>query len=313
MLTYLALRGLSFLVPLVPPWLGYRWASLLGELSYCMLWRPRRNVAANLRRVLGESASAAERRAAARSVFRTGAMNYYDLFRVPRLDLERLRQLISVRGWEHVDMSLRGGKGVILVAPHLGNLDVVAHIAVLRSVPCTIPTEHLRPRCVLNLVTRMRAGRGLTIVPIDGSASPARIVYQALRRNELVGIIGDRDVQANGLPVLFFGQLTSFPSGPVALALRTGAPLHAARALRVKGGAFDIEVTPPLDLPRSGDAKRNVQLGTQMLAESLESFIRQTPGQWVVFEPVWPDRGNEADLGASVEVGADLEKRLRHG
>lgn len=313
MLTYLALRCLSFLVPLLPPWLGYRLAILLGDLSYCLLWRTRRSVAANLRRVLPESASAAQRRAVARSVFRTGAMNHYDLFRVPRLDLDRLRQLITVRGWEHLDVSFRRGKGAIVVVPHLGNLDVVGQIAVLLSVPCTIPTEHVRPQRLLDLVTSMRASRGLSIVPIDRGASAARIIYQALRRNELVGIVGDRDVQAHGLPVLFFGQLTSFPSGPVALALRTGAPLHAGRTLRIEGGAFEVEITPPLDLPHTGDAKQTVRLGTQLVAATLEGFIREAPGQWVVFEPVWPDGGNREDLGDSLEAGGGLGKRLLHG
>ena len=313
MVTYLALRCLSFLVPLLPLWLGYRIAILLGDLSYRLDGRARRNVAANLRRVLGDGTPTAERRAVMRSIFRTGALNYYDLFRVPRLDLGRLAHLIDVQGWEHIEVALRNGRGAIVVAPHLGNLDIVGHVTVLRSVPCTIPTEHVRPRRLLDLVTKLRASGGLRIVPIDGAPSAVRALYQALRRNELVGIIGDRDVRANGVPVLFFGQLTSFPGGPVALALRTGAPLLPARALRVGAGAFRVLIMPPLDLPRTGDAKSDVRSGTQLLAVTLERFIGEAPGQWVVFEPVWPDPGHQEKQKESVEVSGDFGKRLLHG
>jgi KDO2-lipid IV(A) lauroyltransferase len=308
MLTYLALRLLSIIVPMLPFWFGYRLFHFLGDASFLLHSRARRNVAANLRRVLGDEVDDVERQVVARSIFRTAALNYYDLFRVPRLDLDRLATLISVRGWEYVEQARSGGKGAIIVAPHLGNLDVVGQLTVIKGVPCTIPTEHVQPERLLKLVTAMRSSRGLTIVPIDGSAGPARTLYQALRRNEVVGIVADRDVQANGLRVPFFGAITQFPSGPVALALRTGAPVLPARALRRDKGRYDLKVAPPLALPRTGDAKRDVQSGTELLALALEGFIRETPGQWVVFEPVWPQSGEKQESGEPVHLGGDVLK-----
>lgn len=287
MLTYIAFRALSVVVPLLPPRLGYALATALGDVGCWLSPRARRSVQANLRRVLGDGAGPAER-AAVKSVFRTAALNYYDLFRVPRLDLRKLERALVVRGWEHVEQARQEGKGVILVGPHLGNLDVVGQIAVLRSVPCVVPTERLRSERLLNLVSAIRASRGLRIVPTDGRATAGRILVDALRRNELVGIIGDRNVQGNGMPVRFFGEVTDFPTGPVVLALRTGAPLLAGRAIRGRDRTFDIEITPPLELPRSGDFKNDVRLGTELLAAVLERFIREAPGQWIVFEPVWP-------------------------
>lgn len=306
MLTYLALRLLSITVPLLPPRLGHALFGFIGDFAYCVGWRSRQNVSANLLRVLGSRASQRQRRAAIRDVFRTAALNYYDLFRVPRLNAAKLETLLRVYGWEHVDSARRHGKGVLIVAPHLGNLDIVGQVAVLRDVPCTIPTEHLRSDRLRQLVTATRASLGLRIVPVDGTAGPLRVLYQALRRNELVGIVGDRDLQGHGLIVPFFDEPVRFPNGSVTLALRTGAPLLPGRAMRLADGSYRVDITPPLDFPRTGDLKRDVQLGTEMVAKALERFIRDTPGQWVVFQPVWKEQRSVTNCRAPLGIGGDL-------
>ena len=50
----------------------------------------------------------------------------------------------------------------------------------------------------------------------------------ALRNNEVVCLLADRDLTGDGVEVEFFGERTTLPGGPAMLALRGGAPLLPA-------------------------------------------------------------------------------------
>lgn len=284
MLVYLALRVASVLVPLLPASIGYRLASVGGELFYFLRPRLRRNVEDNLRRVLRDAADDGQWRAAVHEVFRTQAKNLYDLFRLPKLQVAALEELVEVQGWEHVEAALEAGRGMVAAVPHLGNLEVVSHVAVARSKPLTVPVERLRPEALFRLMMRLRTRWGLKLVPLDSGA--LRALHRALRRNEIVGIAADRDIQKIGARVHLFGEETTIPDAPVVLALRTGAKLVPVCMTRRKTG-FRLDIYPPLRLVETGDTRQDVQVNTQRLATVLEGMIRQHPGQWVVFEPVW--------------------------
>ena len=49
-----------------------------------------------------------------------------------------------------------------------------------------------------------------------------RAVLGALRRNQIVCLLSDRDLTGDGVEVEFFGERTTLPAGPATLALRTG-------------------------------------------------------------------------------------------
>ena len=89
-------------MPLVPPSLGYRLFTRIGDLSYDKGTTARQNVDDNLRHVLGEQADPARTASVAREIFRNQARNYYDLFRVASLSEEKIRQLVTVHGLEPV-------------------------------------------------------------------------------------------------------------------------------------------------------------------------------------------------------------------
>ena len=88
----------------------------------------------------------------------------------------------------------------------------------------TAVAERARAARALRLVRRPARGRsGLTIVPLDREAGGA--LLRTLRDGKLVGLLCDRDIAGNGVEVEFFGERTTLPAGPAALALRTGAPI----------------------------------------------------------------------------------------
>jgi len=125
------------------------------------------------------------------------------------------------------------------------------------------------------------------MLPVGKSA--LRELFLALRRNEVVGLVTDRDLTGTGPTIEFFGTPTQFPDGVAALAVRTGAPILIAIASRRPDGRFDalFEPVPPVTL--TGDPKADVLLLTQAIARRLEYHIAIHPEQWTVFQKRWPE------------------------
>ena len=126
---------------------------------------------------------------------------------------------------------------------------------------------------------------GMTVVPTGPNAGTA--VTKALRENQIVCLLSDRDIERNGVDVEFFGERTTLPGGPATLALRSGAPLLPATCY-FDGASHHGVVLPPLDTTRRGKLREDVARVTQDLAHALEILIRREPTQWHLLQPNWP-------------------------
>ena len=82
--------------------------------------------------------------------------------------------------------------------------------------------------------------------------------------------------------VTLFGRPATLPEGPLRLASASGAPIVPAFAARVGHRRYEIQVDPPLRLPRRpSDAE--LDAASQRLADSLAAFVRVRPTQWFNF------------------------------
>src|SRR5216683_3066052 len=111
----------------------------------------------------------------------------------------------------------------------------------------------------------------------------------ALRNNEVVGLVSDRDVTGSGPTIEFFGAPTQFPDGVAALAVRTGAPILIAIATRRHDGRFDALFEPLRHVELTGDARADVVRLTRAVAGRLEYHIASHPEQWTVFQKRWAE------------------------
>jgi KDO2-lipid IV(A) lauroyltransferase len=105
--------------------------------------------------------------------------------------------------------------------------------------------------------------------------------------------------------VEFFGERLLLPAGPVTLALRTGAALLPCAVYFETGANRRVGfIRPPLQLPRRGRLRDDVQRGTQLLAVELEALIARAPTQWHLMQPNWP-----SDLAAQPSEREDPRER----
>lgn len=187
---------------------------------------------------------------------------------------------LSISGLEHLEKAGKAGTGAILVLPHLGNWEPAALSGRRAGIEIAAVAERLPNRRLTKWFVRMRAQYGITIIP-HGRTS-MRHVEGAIRRGAAVALLCDRDLSGRGVKVTFFGEETTLPAGPAALALKTGAPMVTA-ATFFEGDGHRVDINE-----LSLDGVDDVGGVTQRIATALEGIIRQAPEQWHLFQPNWP-------------------------
>jgi lauroyl/myristoyl acyltransferase len=252
-------------------------------------------VARHLRRADPSLTGLALRRAVNRT-FESYAAYWLEAFRLPTLTPAELDAGMSYEGYEHLERSLHRGKGTILVLPHLGGWEWTGFwFTRVVGVPITAVVERLEPPELFEWFTEFRTRLGMHIVPLGADAG--REVIKALKRNDLVCLLSDRDIDGSGVPVEFFGERTTLPAGPATLALRTGADLVPGAMFQQPRGGHHAVVRPPMAVERRGGLREDVARITQDIAHELESLIRIDPTQWHLMSPNWPS-DHEALAGA---------------
>ena len=273
-------RAAEWALPRLPPaWQGPI-SEIVGTIAYVAAPRGREAVRANLAII------APEKSLSARRVFVNQVRQYLEVFQIPRLDRARFDAIVRVEGWEHFLCAERLGKGVIFGSAHLGPIALVGQILMQRGYTLTLPAEKTDSE-FMHAVNRARQAQGLVLVPVDSALG----IHRVIRDGGVIGILADRAVTGVGERVEFFGRPALLPSAQVALALRTGAALVPAFAWREKG-LLVARIEEPLELVSTGDRDTDVRAGVRRFAARLESYIREHPEQWTVFEPVWDSNGS---------------------
>jgi KDO2-lipid IV(A) lauroyltransferase len=132
----------------------------------------------------------------------------------------------------------------------------------------------------------LRMSKGLKLVPIDG---PLLDLIRSLKKGEVIGIAGDRDITATGRIVDFFGYPARLPDGHLRLALKTGAPLVAGFSRRNPDHTYHAYFLPAFSLPTEGSETARLEAGMQFIVSEMEKAIRRNPEQWTVTVSNWVD------------------------
>ena len=216
-----------------------------------------------------------------------------DFISFPHLNVNRvvrnLRDLSECEGgWQHCMLSaLQAGRGALLVTAHFGNWDmagaILAHFHPVSAVAETFSDKQLN-----QLLQDQRREKGIGIIPMGSSARP---ILRILQQNQFAAIVVDRPVAENeGTEVTFFGRKTYVPSGPAALALKSGAAIVPAFVWYGHHDKFYARAFRPIFPQQGKNSERAAEISrlTQRIYDVLEVIIREWPTQWYMFRQFWP-------------------------
>ena len=262
----------------------------LGRLAYHLAGGLRRTGERNLELAfpdLGQD----ERTRLLRGTFRSLGRQLGVFSRFPRETAESLREIVEydAEDVKLLDVARERGRGVIFLTAHLGAWEVLsfAHSAFYSPLHFLVrPIDNPR---VEELIEGIRTRFGNQ--PIDKKAA-ALAAMRLLRRGGTLGILADLNTQTReGVFVPFFGRLACTTAGAATLALRTDATVIPCCAPWDESrGKFVFRGGPVLELVRTGDDARDVELNTARFTAAIEQQVRRFPDQWLWIHKRWKTR-----------------------
>lgn len=134
----------------------------------------------------------------------------------------------------------------------------------------------------------MRESCGYETLP---KSDASQGVTSRLKQNILVGILSDLSPRSDAVPVEFFGRTAGATRGPAVFALRAGAPVIPAFAVRLENWTrHKLIIEEPLSLIRTGDISEDVARNTQLFQSVIERYVRRYPEQWLWMQKRWKIR-----------------------
>lgn len=190
---------------------------------------------------------------------------------------------------EAVRRGLARGKGLIVVAGHIGNWELLARRMAVLAQPNGVIAKRNGDARLNRLVERFRAGGGVRTLWRDDPET-GRELIKLFRAGGTLGILIDQDTKVQGVFVPFFGRLAFTPRAVGDLALRFGATVLVGTSHRRGPRAGDGHELEMLELPYDRvptDREAEVLRLTAAAAAHQEAVIRRYPSEWVWMHRRW--------------------------
>ncbi|MDJ0663706.1 MAG: phosphatidylinositol mannoside acyltransferase [Acidimicrobiia bacterium] len=284
-LPYWAYLGFVGLLGMLPEAAIRFVGSGLGRVAWYLAPGRRRLVQRHLRRILGTDEGIKER---SKAMFASYGRYWAEVFWLRPNRIPNLVARATIENEGALGEAFSQGKGMLLILPHMGNWEVAGAVARDLGMPVLSAAENLPNPLITQWFLDVREMAGMDIVLTGRGARATGALMQRLKDGGTVALLGDRDVTGRGLPVTFFGEETTMPAGPIALAVKTGAPVLVVGSYFEDGPGHRYVVSDPLPLPEAGTQEEKVAAGVQLLADALEERILRKPEDWHLFVPNWP-------------------------
>ncbi len=326
MATYWMWRIAAAVVPRVPLAIARPLFTTIGALAWVFAGETRRRAERNLRHIPALAANTKELQDAVRGVFVTSALNYLDFLRGRSLTQDEIELGWTVEDEDVFDAALAEGRGVVLLGAHFGNMEIAASRLAYRLAnrhAIIVPVERMRPERLFELFCTLRNHHNMRVVAGD-SREALREMTETVKAGGILLIVGDRHILGGGARVNFFGEPSTFATAPMALALRTGAPIICAFSWRTgpetAHGVYyrlawekTARSKPQAGAPR-GSRDEQILPALRAYVRRLEAVIAAHPEAWVsALAPVWEASTREQQASVTPARRQDAEGTSRHG
>jgi predicted LPLAT superfamily acyltransferase len=285
-----ALRLIFAIMPRVPRFLHPPVAAVTALIFFLILKRERRAVTGNLRRVSGKRGLALQWKVY--KVFYSFCDLMVSYCFVPQATHSQLLGMLveSEDGGAKIDECLAAGNGLIVWTAHLGNWEFASRLLAMHGTVNVARVVEDKPAEII--LRNLMANERLKTVDLKGGVPATIELLQALRRNEIVAIQGDRVYQRHTFEVPFFSQPTSFPLGPFLLSQVSGAPMLPVFVIRRGWLRYCALIGDPIPAVTSRVTGCEEGAGLREAMCVAVSFLEKTLtthyDQWMNFFDFWP-------------------------
>lgn len=243
------------------------------------------NILPNARRLLGESSTRAQRWDLGLAVL----YNFFDFIcdvgqSVGKTRKEILSRIECVEGEQNYREARAPRKGAIVLTAHMGSFEVGT--AALLEHEQRVHVVFRRDAFGLFERTRSKLRRQLGVIeqPVDEGLTTWMKLREALGNDEVVLLQGDRVLPGQkGQAVPILGGHMLIPTGPLKLALASGAPIVPIFSIRQPDGRIRLFIEPAI----WARDEQSFEAGLGAIRNVLEKYLRRFPEQWLMIHKAW--------------------------
>ncbi len=296
-LEYALARSILSGLGLLPRRAAIAFGLFIGRLGYLMPGNLRRTGKRNLEIAFPDMPEW-ERNRLLRGCFASLGRLLGEFSQLPKATPEKLRQLIEYDevGLAHLREAERNKRGVIFLTGHLGCWELHSFGWSALEYPLSFLVRPLDNERIEEMIEAVRTKFGNRAID---KQSAARQSLRVLREGGTLGILSDLNTQTReGVFVPFFGKLACTTAGIATLALKTDAVVIPTCAIwNQKRNRYFFHGDPPVDLVRTGDHEKDIEVNTANFAAAVERMVRLYPDQWLWIHKRWKTRPpGEPDL-----------------
>lgn len=210
---------------------------------------------------------------------------FFELMYLPNLSNDQISSMIETEDSRFIIDSYKKNKGLIFLTGHIGSWEIAALTsAAVGGIPMNLLAQPQSNKYITDWLKSARGRFGNKVLELGLSV---RHVYEAIKKGELVGIVGDQRGPRDGVRVKFFDKDTYLYPGAVSFALKAGCPIILSVVIRKDDGNYKaiMEQLSFDNLPDDNNS-RITELNQRYIS-FIEKFVRQYPDQYFWMHKIW--------------------------
>jgi len=272
---------------LIPRQCAVKLGNFIGEVLFLVARKHREIALNNLTQAFGHEKNPHEIRMLGKQVFKNLGQILFEIGWSLRLKPQDFHKHFRIQGLHNLEAAFEKGKGVIGLAAHMGNWELLPVICFMAGYPASTLYRQFDFSPLNHFFIKNRSRFGMKMIP---NTRAALSILRSLKKGKAVTMLMDQNVDwYEGVCVDFFDKRACTNKGMAFLALRTRTPVVPVFLVR-EGNGFIGEFGPEIPLIETGDLTKDVEETTRQYNIVIENFIRRYPEQWFWVHQRWKTR-----------------------
>lgn len=197
-------------------------------------------------------------------------------------------------GEEYIrEMAEKGGG--LLIGAHIGNWEIAGQLLERIETPVHILMLEAEHEKIKTLLEEVMTKKRMSIIPIKDDFSHLFLIKEALQRNEIVAMHGDRFMEGSKTIMKeFMGRNAKFPEGPFYLSVKYNKPVIFVSAVKETNRHYHFYATKPYIFSNTQIPKEErISKLLDLYVEDLQKTLLKYPEQWFNYYYFWEPQENE--------------------
>lgn len=186
---------------------------------------------------------------------------------------------------------MAAGQGGFLIGAHIGNWEIAGQLLERIDTKVHILMLEAEHEKIKQMLDDVMTKKNMHIIPVKEDLSHLIKINEALNRNELIALHGDRFLEGSKtITGTLLGQDAEFPYGPFFMAAKYKRPVTFVTAAKVTDTHYHFYATKPIGFELAKDKKELEDQAHQLLnkyTSEMDRILAIYPEQWFNYYYFW--------------------------